>query len=137
MTLRVTAPQDQASHRLVFNFLKINFRYRFRCNFENPFKLNNAIVEELAINSQLNSTPQKTSLNIGTECEARERTRGRIKTSSSRQYRKQERQKRRIAEANELNESLERLKQKARDRSKSTGRSDSQLSDVSSKSSIV
>ena len=97
--------------------------------------MNNAIVDELAINSQQNSTPQKTSLNIGTECEIR--TRGRIKTSSSRQYRKQERQKRRIAEANEMNESLERLKQKARERSRSTGRSESQLSDASSKSSTV
>ena len=98
--------------------------------------MNNAIVDELAINSQQTSTPQKTSLNIGNECETR--TRGRIKTSSSRQYRKQELRKRRIAETNEMNESFQKLEQKIhRERSKSTGRSESQLSDVSSKSSTV
>ena len=93
--------------------------------------MNNAIFDELVINTQRNSTPKK-SLNIGTECEAR--ARGRIKTSSSRQYRRQESQKRRIAEANEMNESFGKLIQKSRERSKSNGRSESQLSNASSKS---
>ena len=92
-------------------------------------------MDGLVINSQRNSTPKK-SLNIGTECEVRGR--GRIKTSSSRQYRRQESQnltqKRRIAEAKEMNESFGKLIQKSRERSKSNGRSESQLSNASSKS---
>ena len=93
----------------------------------------------MSINSQKTSTPKTSSLNIGTECDTP--SRGRIRKTSSRRYRKsQMTAEQRQAEAQELDLSLNlgRLKEameKSRERSKS--KSESQLSDASSKYYII
>jgi len=102
---------------------------------EKPTKSNNAIFDEMSINSQNTSTPKPSSLNIGTECDTP--TRGRIRTTSSRKYRRKYRgmtAEQREAEAEELDVTRNKDKLKeAMERSRSKSRSESQLSDASSK----
>ena len=90
----------------------------------------------MSINSQKTSTPKPSSLNIGTECDTP--TRGRIRTTSSRKYRRKYRgmtAEQREAEAEELDvtRNKDKLKEAMERRSRSISRSESQLSDASSK----
>ena len=98
-----------------------------------PSKPNNAIFDEMSINSQKTSTPKTSSLNIGTECDTP--SRARIRKTSSRRYRRsQMTAEQRQAEAQEFDASFGKVKEAVeRSRERSKSKSDSQLSDASSK----